>query len=67
VLCGAGVVTGRRATCFSPMKDDIINAGAEYEDSEVVIHGNLVTSRAAEDLPAFCRAVLRSLDTSVAA
>lgn len=67
VLCSAGILKGRRATCFSSMKDDIVHAGADYEDCEVVIHENLVTSRSAEDLPAFCRALLRSLRAPVAA
>lgn len=67
VLCSAGILKGRRATCFSSIKDDLVHAGAEYEDAEVVIHGNLVTSRSAEDLPAFCRAFLRTLSSPVAA
>jgi len=52
---------GRRATCFFAIKDDVINAGAHYEDSEVVVDHNLVTSRKPEDLPAFCRAAIRVL------
>jgi protease I len=61
VLCSAGVLKGRRATCFFAIKDDVINAGAHYEDSEVVVDHNLVTSRKPEDLPAFCRAAIRVL------
>jgi protease I len=56
VLCSAGVLKGRRATCFFAIKDDLIHAGAQYEDSEVVVDFNLVTSRKPDDLPAFCRA-----------
>ncbi len=56
VLCSAGILAGRRATCFFAIKDDVIHAGASYEDSEVVVDRNLVTSRKPEDLPAFCRA-----------
>jgi protease I len=52
----AGTVKGRRATCFFSIKDDLVNAGAKYEDSEVVVDGNLVTSRKPGDLPAFMRA-----------
>lgn len=55
VLCSAGVLKGRRATCFFAIKDDVVNAGAKFEDAEVVVDGNLVTSRKPEDLPAFCR------------
>ncbi len=64
VLCSAhGMLKGRRATCFFAIKDDVVNAGAIFEDAEVVVDRNLVTSRKPEDLPAFCRAaidVLRS-------
>lgn len=61
VLCSAGVLKGRRATSFFAIKDDVVNAGAKWEDAEVVVDGNLVTSRKPEDLPAFCRASLKVL------
>jgi len=61
VLCSAGVLKGRRMTCFSAIKDDVVNAGGLYEDAEVVIDGNLVTSRKPDDLPAFCLAALQVL------
>jgi protease I len=61
VLCSADILRGRRATCFFAIKDDVIHAGARYEDAEVVVDGNLVTSRKPEDLPAFCRASLEVL------
>ena len=61
VLCSAGVLKGRRATSFFAIKDDVINAGALWEDAEVVVDGNLVTSRKPEDLPAFCRASIQVL------
>ena len=44
---------------FCAIKDDVINAGASFEDSEVVVDDNLVTSRKPEDLPAFCRAAMK--------
>jgi len=56
VLCSADMLKGRKATCFFAIKDDLVHAGAKYEDAEVVVDGNLVTSRKPEDLPAFCRA-----------
>jgi protease I len=56
VLCSAGVLKGRRATSFFAIKDDVVNAGADWEDSEVVIDENIVTSRKPDDLPAFCLA-----------
>ena len=58
VLCSAGILKGRRATSFFAIKDDVMNAGARWEDSEVVVDGNLITSRKPEDLPAFCRAAI---------
>ena len=61
VLCSAGILKGRKATCFFAIKDDLVNAGARYEDAEVIVDGNLVTSRKPEDLPAFCRAAMRVL------
>jgi hypothetical protein len=53
---------GAKVTCFFAIKDDLINAGALYEDREVVRDGNLVTSRKPEDLPAFCRLIGRRFD-----
>jgi protease I len=61
VLCSAGILTGRKATCFFAIKDDLVNAGAHYEDAEVVVDRNIVTSRRPDDLPAFCRACIRAL------
>jgi protease I len=61
VLCSAGILKGRRATCFFAIKDDVVNAGAIYEDAEVVVDRNLVTSRKPEDLPAFCRGAINVL------
>jgi len=58
VLCSAGILKGRKGTCFYAIKDDMVNAGARWEDAEVVVDGNLVTSRKPEDLPAFCRAAI---------
>ncbi len=59
VLCSAEILRGRRATCFFAIRDDLVNAGARYEDAEVVVDGNLVTSRKPDDLPAFCRAAIQ--------
>lgn len=61
VLCSAGILKGRRATCFFAIKDNLVNAGAHYSDDEVVVDRNLVTSRKPEDLPAFCREIIRVL------
>lgn len=62
VLCSAqGLLKGRRVTCFHSIKDDVVNAGAEWEDAEVVVDGNLITSRKPEDLPAFLKAIVAAL------
>ena len=62
VLCSAcGMLKGRRATSFFSIKDDLVNAGANWEDAEVVVDRNLVTSRKPDDLPAFCRATIQVL------
>ena len=61
LLCSKKAFKGKKATCFMAIKDDIINAGAEYIDAECVVDGNLITSRKPDDLPAFCTAILKSL------
>jgi deglycase len=61
VLCSADILKKRRATSFFAIKDDVANAGAIWEDAEVVVDGNLVTSRKPEDLPAFCRESIKVL------
>ncbi len=63
VLCSANVLKGRRATCFSAIKDDVVNAGGTYSDEEVVVDRNLVTSRKPDDLPAFMREILKLLES----
>jgi protease I len=62
VLCSADILRGRRATCFSGIKDDVINAGATYVDEEVVQDANLITSREPDDLPAFLQAIVAALE-----
>lgn len=52
----ANILRGRRVTSFFAIKDDVVNAGGLWEDSEVVVDGNLVSSRTPADLPAFMRA-----------
>jgi len=64
VLISAGTVKGRKVTGFYAIKDDLVNAGATYLDQEVVVDGNLITSRVPDDLPAFCRAIIAALKGS---
>lgn len=58
----AGILKGKRATSFASIRDDMINAGADWVDEEVVVDGNLISSRVPDDLPAFCRALLHALE-----
>jgi protease I len=61
MLASAGVVKGKKVTSFFSIKDDMTNAGGQWSDSEVVVDGNLITSRKPEDLPAFCREIVWAL------
>jgi protease I len=61
VPVSAGILKGRRATSFYSIRDDMVNAGAKWEDAEVVVDGNLISSRNPNDLPAFCRAIIAKL------
>lgn len=56
-LVSADLVRGRTLTSYHTLQDDIRNAGGNWVDQEVVVDGNLVTSRKPADLPAFNRAV----------
>ena len=60
-LISAGLLKGRRATCYRSVANEMREAGAKYEDSEVVVDGNLVTSRQPSDLPAFMRETVKLL------
>ena len=62
VLVSAGVLKGRTATAFKAIKDDMVCAGVKFVDKEVVIDGNLITSRTPDNLPAFCKAVIAALE-----
>jgi protease I len=63
----AGIVDGKQLTSTSAIRDDLVNAGAEWIDEEVVQDGNLITSRGPKDLPAFCRTIIESLQEAVPA
>jgi protease I len=61
VPISAGILKGRRATSLPSIQDDVVNAGGEWEDEEVVWDGNLISSQGPHDLPAFCRAIFAAL------
>jgi protease I len=60
-LISAGLLKGRRATCYKSVAPEMKEAGAIYEDKEVVVDGNLVTSRQPSDLPAFMREMMKMI------
>jgi len=61
ILISAGLLQGRRATCYKSVADELKKAGALYEDREVVVDANLITSRQPADLPAFMRETMKLL------
>jgi protease I len=65
MLASAEVVAGKNLTCFFSIKDDLVHAGATYQDAEVVVDGNLITSRQPADLPAFLDAIIAALGGEV--
>ena len=61
VPISAGIVGGKKVTSTPAIKDDLINAGAQWIDLEAVQDGNLISSRGPDDLPAFCQAIIAAL------
>ena len=61
ILITAGVLEGRHATCYHSVAEELQASGALYEDTEVVVDGNLITSRQPSDLPAFMREMVKLL------
>jgi protease I len=66
VPISADILRGKRCTSYKAIRDDMINAGGLWEDSPVVVDGNLVSSRRPEDLPDFCKAIIEVLAASFA-
>lgn len=61
MLVSAGIVKGKRVTSFFAIRDDMVNAGGDWVDDEVVVDGKLITSRKPDDLPAFMKAIIAAL------
>ena len=59
ILISAGLLKGKKATSYKSVAKELKDAGAVYEDKEVVIDGNLITSRQPSDIPAFMRETMR--------
>jgi protease I len=60
-LIDAGLVKGRKVTSWPSLRKDLENAGAHWQDSEVVRDGQLITSRKPDDIPAFAEAIIDML------
>ncbi|KZS81148.1 MULTISPECIES: type 1 glutamine amidotransferase domain-containing protein [Mycobacterium] len=60
-LVEAGVVKGRTLTSYPSIRTDLRNAGANVVDDEVVVDGNVITSRSPSDLPTFCSTIVNQL------
>ena len=58
MLVEADIIKGKKVTGVLSIATDLRNAGVDYLDKEVVVDGNIVTSRKPDDLPAFCRSIL---------
>jgi protease I len=67
MLAEADILDGRTVTSWPSIRTDLINAGANWVDQEVVEDGNLITSRKPDDLNAFSAALLRQLEQGFAA
>ncbi|MBP1999013.1 protease I [Paenibacillus shirakamiensis] len=61
ILISAGLTKGRTLTSYPPLQDDVTNSGATFEDKEVVLDDNFITSRTPKDEPAFVRELLQRL------
>jgi|SRR5579875_1194116 len=62
VPISAGILKGRRATSVSAIRDDMVNAGVDWVDAEVVVDGNLISARTPADLGPWMKALLSALD-----
>jgi protease I len=63
VLISAGIMEGKRATGYIAVRDDLVNAGAEFIDVPAVRDGNILTGRVPDDLPEFCQEIILALAT----
>lgn len=64
LLAEAGAAKGRKLTSWPSVQTDLRNAGAHWQDAEVVVDGHIITSRKPDDLPAFCRAVVEAVQAT---
>ncbi len=62
MLSSANILRDRTVTSFFAIRDDMVHAGANWVDKEVVVDGNLITSRTPDDLPAFMKAIITAIE-----
>jgi protease I len=67
ILASAGLLKGRHITCTASVAKEVKEAGGLYEDREVVVDGNLVSSRQPVDLPAFLREMMQKVEAGILA
>ena len=63
ILAAAGLLKDREVTGYRSTKGELLSSGANYRDQEVVVDGNLITSRQPSDLPAFSREMIKLTKT----
>ncbi len=61
LLISAGILKGKKVVSYAPVKDDLVNAGAQFLDVPAVRDGNIVTGRVPDDLPEFCQEIMKAL------
>jgi protease I len=61
MLCSTDALRGKRCTSFMSIVHDVVNAGGKWVDEEVVVDGNIITSRTPDDLPSFTKVILQYL------
>jgi protease I len=61
VLISAGIMEEKQATGYVAVRDDLVNAGAEFVDVPAVRDGNIITGRVPDDLPEFCQEIIKAL------
>jgi len=65
ILIETGKLKGKQVTSYKTLKTDLINAGADWKDEEVVVDDRLITSRSPKDLPAFCKKMIEEINKGI--
>jgi len=65
ILIETGKLKGKRLTSYKTIKTDLVNAGADWKDEEVIVDNGLITSRSPKDLPAFCKKMIKEIKEEI--